>query len=690
MTNSQPKSFVTSDEVFEVSGATPNFRTELAAQLAELVPEAIADGKVDVEKLKELLDGDAAEEGERFGLFWPGKRRALRAAQEPTTATLKPDFMNSKNWNTTQNVFIEGDNLEVLKILQKHYHNKIKLIYIDPPYNTGKDFVYPDNYAEGLKTYLEWTNQVNEEGKKLSSNSETEGRYHSNWLSMMYPRLKLARNLLTDDGVILISIDDHEQDNLKKLCNEVFGEGNFIASMIWEKGRKNDAKLLSVGHEYILVYAKSAARLKELGVRWREEKPGAREIWEQYLRLRTLHGQNNRAIEADLQAWYAGLPKSHPSKKWSRYKRVDVHGPWRDRDISWPGGSGPRYDVLHEITKKPCKVPERGWIYATPEEMQRQIKLGLVEFRKDHTEPPFRKAHIRPIPGEVDGVNASDESNSDDAETGSEEEFANQVRGSYFYKQSQVSVKALRTLMGAKVFDNPKDYEEIGRLINYVTVGDVNAIILDFFAGSSSTAHAVMALNGEDDGKRRFIQVQLPEPTPESSEARKAGFKTIAEISRKRIELAGEKIKSDLANNAVDTGFRAYKLSDTNFAKWRVSSDIAASVLEQHLLDLRDSAADGASADDLLIEILLKLGFSLTAVITPLEIAGLNVRRIGDNQLLAYLDERTKPTLEQLRALVATAPKRLIMLEDAFRGDDELKTNLAQLCKSKGIEMWTA
>ncbi|MFV8403043.1 site-specific DNA-methyltransferase [Dermabacter hominis] len=244
-----------SQEVHETPSTTPNFQTELAAQLAELMPEVIADGKVDVEKLKELLDGDAADTSERFGLFWPGKKRALRAAQEPTTATLRPDFENSKDWDTTQNVFIEGDNLEVLKILQKHYHAKIKMIYIDPPYNTGKDFVYPDNYKEGLDTYLEWTRQVNEEGKKLSTNADTEGRYHSNWLNMMYPRLKLARNLLTEDGVIFISVDDSEQDNLQKLANEVFGESNLLGKMVWHaRGRSKTA--LSIDHEYVLVYAR--------------------------------------------------------------------------------------------------------------------------------------------------------------------------------------------------------------------------------------------------------------------------------------------------------------------------------------------------------------------------------------------------------------------------------------------------
>jgi adenine-specific DNA-methyltransferase len=656
------------------------------------VPEAVADGKLDIEKLRELLADDVADGNERFGLFWPGKKRALRAAQAPTTATLKPDFAHSKDWDTTQNVFIEGDNLEVLKTLQRHYHNKIKLIYIDPPYNTGKDFVYPDNFKEGLDTYLEWTRQVNEEGKKVSTNSETEGRYHSNWLNMMYPRLKLARNLLTGDGVILISIADHEQDNLKKLCNEVFGESNFVATFIWEKGRKNDAKLVSVGHEYILVYARSLSRLKELGIRWREEKPGAREIWEQYLLLRDRHGENTQAIETDLQAWFTALPKSHSSKKWSRYKRVDKNGPWRDRDISWPGGGGPRYDVLHPESKQPCKVPERGWIYSSPEEMQRQIKLGLVEFRADHTEPPFRKAHIRPIPEEMDVEIDGEEENAEDGE----EEFANQVRGSYFYKQSQVSVKALRALMGEKIFNNPKDHEEIARLIEYATVSDAKSVILDFFAGSSSTAHAVMSLNAKDNGNRRFIMVQLPEPldekTKEGKVALKAGFRTIADISRTRIELAGKKIKADspLTTQDMDTGFRAYKLADTNFNKWRVTSEVAVNELEQHLLDLRDSADDDAQADDLLTELLLKLGYSLTEPIHTETIAGLEVRKVGDNGVLAYLNEHAKPTLAQLRALVDAAPARIIVLEDAFQGDDELKTNLAQHTKSRGIELWTA
>jgi adenine-specific DNA-methyltransferase len=416
---------------------------------------------VNIDVLKALVgDKTVSDADEKYGLNWHGKRRARQLALTPSTGTLRPCPEDSVDWDTTQNLMIEGDNLEVLKLLQKSYAGKVKLIYIDPPYNTGKDFVYPDNFQDNIKNYLELTGQTGEGGRKLSSNTEASGRFHTDWLNMMLPRIKLATNLLRNDGVLLISIDDHESENIRRICDEVIGEENFITQMIWEKGRKNDAKLLSVGHEYILVFAKSLGYMRETKTIWREEKEGAREIWEKYLELRRLHAYNYTLIETDLQAWFSSLPKTHPSKKWSRYKRVDANGPWRDRDISWPGGGGPRYDVLHNKTRQPCKVPERGWIYSSPEEMQHQIKLGLVEFREDHTEPPFRKAHIRPIPAEIERVVDSDEDEGSDCD----EEFATQVRGSYFYKQSQVAVKYLRKLLGAKAFNNPKDHFELAKL----------------------------------------------------------------------------------------------------------------------------------------------------------------------------------------------------------------------------------
>ena len=660
------------DEIHETPSTTPNFQTELAAQLADLIPEAIADGKVDVEKLKELLDRDAADGSERFGLFWPGKKRALRAAQEPTTATLKPDFDNSKDWDTTQNVFIEGDNLEVLKILQKHYHAKIKLIYIDPPYNTGKDFVYPDNYKEGLGTYLEWTRQVNEEGKKVTTNAETEGRYHSNWLNMMYPRLKLARNLLTDDGVIFISIDDSEVENLKRLGHEVFGENNFVATMIWAAGRKNDSRLVSVSHEYILVYARSAELLRERNVTWRQRKKGLDEIYAQYARLKREHGTDYREMTAGMKRWYKGLPDGHPSKAHKHFTHVDDRGIYFPDNISWPGGGGPRYQVLHPVTERPVKVPSRGWMTSDPAKMQAWIEDNRVHFGEDENSVPCIKSYLR------------------------DKEY--QTPYSVFYQDGRAATKRLMTLFGSKVFDFPKDETVIESLLEMCTSGD--DLVLDCFSGSGTTAHAVMKLNAEDGGSRRHIQVQLPEPTPAGSDAREAGLKTIAELSRRRIDLCGDAIMSepDIKANSrsqpLDIGYRAYKLADTSFSKWRVSSEVEEGALQQHLLSLRDSATDDATADELLTEILLKQGYSLTEAVSPAEIDGLDVRLVrdsdGDVAVLAYLNEHVKPTLEQLRALVDEAPTRIIVLEDAFQGDDELKTNLSQLAKSKGIELWTA
>ena len=324
---------------------------------------------------------------------------------------------------------------------------------------------------------------------------------------MMWPRLVLLRDLLREDGVIFVSIDDHEAHHLRAILDEIFGEDNFIAQLVWEKGRKNDAKFFSVGHEYILVYARSVATLRQLKTIWREPKPGAKEVWEQYAALRKQFGADDKAIEDALQEWYRQLPDRHPSKALSRYKHIDKNGPWRDRDISWPGGGGPRYDVIHPITKRPCKVPERGWGFATSEAMQQQIDLGLVEFREDHTQPPFRKAHLRPVFEELDEENGIDLNGDEEPEAEEPVVVGLQVMPSVIYKQSQVAVKYLRSLMGGKVFDNPKDYEVLARLIRYVTASDHGDIILDSFAGSGTTGHAVLAAN-EDGGNRRFILVE--------------------------------------------------------------------------------------------------------------------------------------------------------------------------------------
>lgn len=581
------------EDINETPSATPNFKTELAAQLAELVPEAISDGKIDVVKLQELLGSDTADANERFGLFWPGKKRALRAAQEPTTATLKPDFANSKDWDTTKNIFIEGDNLESLKILQKHYHGKIKLIFIDPPYNTGSDFIYPDNFTEGVESYLEQTKQW-ADGKLLSSNAQSEGRFHSNWLNMMYPRLKLARSLLADDGAIFVSIDYNEADNLKKIMDEIFGESNYQREIVWRigwlSGYKTTAPNFIRNHDSIFFYSKHHASL---------------DFIKKYIDNADFKPLVKKEAKLSAKLTQLGLKDTqqkellHFINHENRPERYPIEDTWNSSE----------YDDLNSI--------------------------AIVSFS---------------------GEKISKILNVD-------EDF-----------KGQKSVKMLMRILESVTKDND--------------------IVLDFFSGTGSTAHAVMQLNAKDGGTRQHIQIQLPEPTSAESAARAAGYETISQISRKRIDLVGESIRNMTGGadslSPIDIGYRTYRLIDTNFSKWRQGSDVDPRKLEQHLLSLRDSANDDACIDDLLTEILLKLGYSLTEKIVSIEVGGLSLRSVGDGIVLAYLDEQIKPTLDQLRAIVEKEPVKIIVLEDAFHGDDELKTNLSQLCKSRGIELWTA
>ena len=642
-----------SDEIHETPSTTPNFKTELAAQLADLIPEAIADGKVDVEKLKELLGSDTADSSERFGLFWPGKKLALRAAQEPTTATLKPDLENSKDWDTTQNIFIEGDNLEVLKVLQKHYHNKVKLIYIDPPYNTGKDFVYPDNFKEGLDTYLEWTRQVNEEKKKVSTNSESEGRYHSNWLNMMYPRLKLARNLLTDDGVIFISIDDNEIDNLLRLSKEVFGETNISTTFIRQKKKKPSFLHDNVGSmtEYVVCITRNKAFTFPFSV--------------DVTTAGKKYPINNAGNSLGVLTFPAGAVNFGA--------QTAVFEP---QDMS-EGNITTR--LLDEVTvvdglNNSAFRLEGEWRYS-------QAKLSEIVANGDLitiSKVPFRPNHVK---------------------TGGEVKKMHNLLtpATYGVGTNEDGTAEVEKLMGGAYFDNPKPTSLIRVLAQAITYDDPTAIVLDFFAGSATTADAIFQLNAQDGGLRRTILVQLPEPLDENSDAYAAGYKTISELAQERVRRAGARLEEREAlllrgrETPLDIGFRAYKLSDTNFSKWRVASDVEEDALQQHFLELRaSSSADEATPDALLTEILLKQGYSLTVKIASVEVAGLDLRSVGDGIVLAYLNEHVKPTLDQLRAILDADPQKIIILEDAFQGDDELKTNLAQLAKSTGIEIWTA
>ncbi len=683
-------------ETESVARSSPDVVAEQIERLKGLFPEAVSEGKVDFEKLKATL-GDVVDDGpERYSFAWAGKRDAVRLLQVPSRATLKPCPEESIDWESTRNLFIEGENLEVLKLLYKSYAGRVKMIYIDPPYNTGNDFVYPDNFADPLDPYLKLTGQKDAEGNLLTSNPETSGRYHSSWLSMMYPRLFVARQLLREDGMIVISIDDYEARNLRLLMDEVFGEENFIVQLVWEKGRKNDAKLFSVGHEYVVVYARSRATLRQIKTVWREEKLGAREIWEEYLRLREKHGPDDAAVETALTEWFRNLPSDHPSKKLARYHRVDRNGPWRDRDISWPGGGGPTYDVLHPITGKPCRVPERGWGFATAEEMQRQIRLGLVQFREDHSEPPFRKAHLKPVPDELPG---DDLDGPVDDEEGPDGELAAQVMPSYLYKQSQVAVKYLRELMGAKVFDNPKDHEVLARLISYMTSPTDGDIVLDFFAGSAPTAHAVLDLARSSGGRRSFVLVQLPEPVNTISNsgrnALSSGLKTIADIGKERIRRAIGELKNEANGQEVlfkdreapeDLGFRVFKLDESNFRQWRGVEDKDGEKYAEEMDLFTDPLLPGWRAEDVLWEVALKEGYGLSSTIE--ERTGITANRVWrvtdtdrGQSFHVCLDDKLKSASVKVLKL---GKEDLFVCRDAALTDEQA-ANLALTCRLKTI-----
>lgn len=647
------------DMTTQVPHASPDFRTKLAEEIARIAPEAVADGKIDVAKLRELIAEDAGTKTERFGLFWPGKRQALKAAQSPTTATLVPQKAASKEWENTSNVFIEGDNLEVLKTLQRHYHSKIRMIYIDPPYNTGKDFIYPDNYKEGLASYLEFTKQVDEEGQRLSTNPETAGRYHSNWLNMMYPRVKLARNLLAPNGIMYISIDEHELANLLRLCEEIFGSENVLGAfpVVMNLKGNQDAFGFAETHEYLVACARDKSRC-DLG-HFEVDEEAVRAEWEQ-----DDYGLYKQAD--NLRATGVNAPRSKRPNLWypifldttteSYYVTADDKPEDSSHEVIWP--VNPAGDELSWYwSKKKFESSKHDLIL-------KHTSNGWQFYKKQRPSlegTPTRKPK------------------------------------SIFFKpeySTSTATKKLKTLLGGRYFNGPKPVPFIVDLLEIST--DRDSIVLDFFSGSGTTAEAVMTLNARDGGDRSHIQVQLPEPSPPDSPAAEAGYSTIAELARSRIDLAGKEIKRtrqaqlDHRNAELDVGFRTYELADTNFSKWRLDSSIDEEQLKQELLQLGDSTHDDASLDDLLVEVLLKLGYSLSERVSEIDVEGLTVQSVDDGVLLAYLDEHTKPSLDQLNSLVQAASKRLVLVEDAFQGDDELKANVSHLCRTHNIDLWTA
>lgn len=596
--------------------------------LKQLFPTIVKEGNIDLNELKALL-GETVEEKEEYYRFtWAGKNQARLEANKPTTATLRPNKADSKDWDTTNNIFIEGDNLEVLKLLQKSYANKIKMIYIDPPYNTGKDFVYKDNYADNLGNYLNITNQTDEQGKKTSTNTESDGRYHSNWLNMMYPRLRLARNLMTDDGVIFISIDDNEVHNLRKACDEVFGEDNFIANIIWKKKYSvaNDAKYLSTSHDHIMLYSKNKQFCK-LGLLSRTE---------------------------DQLAYY-----KNPDN--------DKRGVWQSTSLS-----------VSRLTEKdiyPIKSPS-GTIFYPPmgsawrfsqDKLQELISDGRIYFGEDGKNTPRQKRFLSEV---QQGITPS--TVWDFSEVGHTDE----------------GKKETTKLFNAAVFDYPKPIRLLKRIIE---ISDLNNdIVLDFFSGSGSTAHSVLQLNAEDGGVRKCISVQLPELTDEKSEAYKAGYKTIAEITKERIRRAGEKIKNDYKDNKevinkLDVGFKAFKLDSSNIQAWDGNPDN----LEEQLDVFANNIKTDRTEEDILFEILLKYGLDLTVAIEEKTISGQKVFSVGQGTLFICLSNAISPAVsegigawkQELNPTIC----RVIFKDTGFQSDKD-KTNAMQILKRFGIE----
>nr|WP_243151649.1 site-specific DNA-methyltransferase [Anaerotruncus colihominis] len=637
-----------------------DIEAENKARLQSVFPECFTEGRLDIDKLLSLCGEYITDDFEKYEFKWKGKSDCLRLAQRRSTATLRPCPAESVNFDATQNLYIEGDNLEVLKLLQKSYFRKVKMIYIDPPYNTGSDFVYEDDFSDPMRRYVEVTQQT------TKSNPETMGRYHTNWLNMMYPRLRLAANLLRDDGIIFVSIDDVELDNLKKLCNEVFGEENFIACLVYDKNRKNDAKYFSIGHEYMLVYFKSTATMNERGTVLRMTKEGIEEVKAEFERLRKLYDDDWGKVNEGLKLLYSSWDKDDPRKSLARFTRVDEKGPYRDDgNISWPGGGGPRYDVMHPVTHKPCKVPSRGWIYPNPQRMKEEIDRGRVVFGQDETTTPRIRTNLF--------------------------EADKEVMRSVHFSYAQTASQTFNAIFdNRRVFENPKSIDDIKKLVEYVTVKDDCDIILDFFSGSATTAHAVMQLNSEDGGNRRFIMVQLPEVCGEKSEAFKAGYKNICEIGKERIRRAGKKILETLDRDKqpVDVGFKVFKLDTSNMKLWDDTpiedGDLAT------LFDRIDGHIDGLKPDrgdeDLIFEILLKMGYPLSADLAAIDVGGLTVYKVDNGEMLICLQPGiTAGHIEQMAAL---SPQKVVLAGHSL-ADSSTKANAFYLLENKGIELKT-
>lgn len=613
-----------------IDGMSMNIEQTNMDKLKAVFPECFAEGKLDIDKLLSLCGEYIDNDFEKYKFEWKGKAECLKLAQKRSTGTLRPCPEESVNFDTTQNLYIEGDNLEVLKLLQTAYYRKVKMIYIDPPYNTGNDFVYEDDFADPMARYKEVTQQT------TKSNPETMGRYHTNWLNMMYPRLRLAANLLRDDGVIYISIDDNEVTNLRKVCDEVFGEENFIGTILWKKKTNgNNMGFIPPVHDYILAYARSVIDIKDVGYDVTEE---------------------------------------HINKTYSNPDN-DPRGAWTTMDLS-ANHKGPYFSITNPITGESFNPPEgRYWVF-NEDEVKRRIADGRIIFGKTGTTRPVQKVFAA-------------------------ERIQGKIRAESWWDKHGMNEDAtseIRELFGqGKLFTHPKPSKLIYNLVKITT--EQEDIILDFFSGSATTAHAVMQLNAEDGGNRQFICVQLPELCDEKSEAYKAGYKTICEIGKERIRRAGAKILTEAKkqNKQIqigeeekplpDVGFKVFKLDTSNLKTWD-STPVAEEEL-QILFDRMNGMIHRVKSDrtdmDMIYEIMLKLGVPLTYSVSQIEVNGKTAYTIGEDCLLLIcLADDVQPA--DVEAMAEYAPAKLIIARDSFK-DDTAMANAHYILRDRGIKL---
>lgn len=616
---------VTKANIEKIGKLFPNVITEIKDEKGNITHA------IDFELLQQELCDDLVEGSkERYRLTWPGKKEAIISANAPTEKTLRPKVADSLNWETTQNLFIEGDNLEVLKLLQESYLNKIKFIYIDPPYNTGNDFIYKDNFAIEKTKYAKKSGQMDQEGNKLFQNTEYNGRYHSDWLTMMYPRLKLARNLLSEDGVILISIDDNEIHNLRRICDEIFGERNFVANFIWRKskGSGNDSKYVMVETEYILLYAKNLEN-----VRFKNQivdiDNGKFKYKDEYFEERG--GYNLEKLDRGSKGYVESL----------------------DFGIKAPDGT-----LVFPNNRKEQFNDGWRWMWSKSK-VEWGIKNGYIVVKKgqDGKWNVYNKVYAK-----VDNE-------------GNKIIRTKLYRNHIGFEENILNIQAnyeMKRLFDKAYFSFPKPTTLLKYLLNMFNLE--NEIILDFFSGSATTAHAVMELNAEDGGNRKYIMVQLPEPCDENSEAYKAGYKNIAEIGKERIRRAGKKIKEETGAD-IDYGFRVYKVDSSNMKDVYYTPD----KLDQNVLDeLESNIKDDRNSLDLLTQVMLEAGLELSLPIETREIIGKEVHFVAGNSLVACFDENVDEEL--IKQVVKQKPLKVVFRDSSFSSCPD-RINLEEIFK---------